>query len=54
MGTSCVRFRAGGDPALDAEARVVASTPSEQYLEIAKAARRRQIAPGARRNIDGG
>ena len=41
MGKACIRFRAANDLALDVVGEVVASTPLERFVEIAKAARRR-------------
>ena len=41
MGKSCVRFKAADDLALDAIAEVIASTPLERWIAVAKAARRR-------------
>jgi len=41
MGKACVRFEAADDLALDAVAEVVASTPLDRWVEIAKSARRK-------------
>jgi uncharacterized protein DUF1801 len=41
MGKACIRFRTADDLALDTIAELVASTPLEQFVAIAKAARRR-------------
>jgi hypothetical protein len=41
MGKSCVRFKAADDLALDAVGAAIASTPLEEWVAIAKAARRR-------------
>jgi uncharacterized protein YdhG (YjbR/CyaY superfamily) len=40
MGKACIRFHTADELALDAIAEVVASTPLEQFVAIAKAARR--------------
>ena len=39
MGKSCVRFKSMDDLALDAVAKVIASTPPKQYIEKYEAAR---------------
>ncbi|HYC59004.1 MAG TPA: DUF1801 domain-containing protein [Thermoanaerobaculia bacterium] len=39
MGKSCVRFKSMDDLALDAVAKVIASTPPKQYIERYEAAR---------------
>lgn len=41
MGKACIRFRSADDLALDVVGAVVASTPLERFVEVAKAARRR-------------
>lgn len=41
MGKACIRFRAADDLALDVVGAVVASTPLERFVTVAKAARRR-------------
>ena len=41
MGKACIRFHAANELALDAVAEVVASTPLERWVAIAKAARRK-------------
>ena len=41
MGKSCVRFRAADDLALGTVAEVIASTPLERWVAVAKAAHRR-------------
>jgi hypothetical protein len=41
MGKSCVRFKRADDLALEAVAEVVAATPLETFVAVAKAARRR-------------
>ena len=41
MGKACVRFQTADDLALDVVAEIVASTPSDRWVEIAEAARRR-------------
>jgi Domain of unknown function (DU1801) len=41
MGKACIRFQAADDLALDAVAEVVASTPLEKWIAIAKAVRRK-------------
>ena len=40
MGKSCVRFTAADDLALDVVGEVVASTPMDRYIAVAKAVRR--------------
>ena len=42
MGKSCVRFKAADDLALDAITDVIASTPPERWIAVAKAVRRRR------------
>jgi hypothetical protein len=41
MGKACIRFKAASDLPLDVIGEVVASTPLDRWVEIAKAARRR-------------
>jgi hypothetical protein len=40
MGKSCVRFRAVEDLALDAIARVIASTPVDQFIALYESSRK--------------
>ena len=42
MGKSCVRFKAADDLALNVIGEVIASTPLERWVAVAKAARRRR------------
>ena len=41
MGKSCIRFTAAADLALDVIGEVVASTPMDRYIALARAVRRR-------------
>ena len=41
MGKACIRFKAADDLALDAIAAVVASTPMDRYIAMAKSVRRK-------------
>jgi hypothetical protein len=47
MGKACIRFRTADDLALEVVGELVASTPLERFVEVAKAVRRRS--PGAKR-----
>jgi len=52
MGKGCIRFRTADDLALDVVGAVVASTPLDRWVEVAKAARRRAGGAGGAASRD--